>query len=114
MAFVVIWEFTLRPGMQKQFEEAYGDCGPWVSLFRQDPAYIRTELIRDVNEANRYLTLDIWESEAAYEAFRECRENEYENIDAKCEQMKEAEREVGKFSGLEAFRESSVQLHHPL
>jgi heme-degrading monooxygenase HmoA len=54
--------------MQSQFEEAYGYRGAWVSLSRTDPAYIRTELIQDVRDANRYLTLDFWESEAAYEA----------------------------------------------
>ncbi|MGA8540914.1 MAG: antibiotic biosynthesis monooxygenase family protein [Terriglobales bacterium] len=97
MAFVIVWEFMLRTGMQEQFEEAYGDCGAWASLFRSDPAYIRTELIQDVCDASRYLTLDFWESEAAYEAFRERRKNEYRDIDAKCEQMTEAEREVGKF-----------------
>jgi heme-degrading monooxygenase HmoA len=68
MAFVIVWEFKLRPGMQSQFEEAYGYRGAWVSLSRTDPAYIRTELIQDVRDANRYLTLDFWESEAAYEA----------------------------------------------
>ena len=101
MPYVIIWEFKLRPGMQKPFEEAYGLKGEWVRFFQQDPAYIRTELIQDVQEASRYLTLDFWVSKAAYEAFRESRKDEYQTIDAKCEQMTEAEREVGKFSGLD-------------
>jgi len=99
MAYVIIWEFRVRSGMQKRFEEAYGSHGQWVGLFEQDPAYIRTDLIQDVREASRYLTLDFWASEAAYEAFRESRKDEYKGIDAGCEQMTEAEREVGRFSG---------------
>jgi len=95
MAFVIIWEFRLRAEMTKQFEQAYGSGGDWVRLFRQDPAFLRTELIHDVLDARRYLTLDFWASEAAYEAFRENRKDEYKNIDARCEQMTEAEREVG-------------------
>lgn len=102
MAYVIVWEFRIRPGVQKQFEEAYGFHGEWVRLFRQDPAYIRTDLIQDVHEARRYLTLDFWASEAAYEAFRESRKDEYKSIDAKCEQMTEAEREVGRFSWFDA------------
>jgi len=97
MAYVIVWEFRVRPGMQTQFEEAYGFQGEWVRLFQQDPAYIRTELIQDVHEANRYLTLDFWASEAGYAAFRESRKDEYKSMDARCEQMTEAEREVGRF-----------------
>jgi heme-degrading monooxygenase HmoA len=102
MAYVIVWEFRVRRGKAKRFEEAYGLHGEWVSLFRQDPAYIRTELIRDVQEASRYLTLDFWASEAAYERFRENRKDEYRIIDARCEQTTEEEREVGRFSGFNA------------
>jgi heme-degrading monooxygenase HmoA len=103
MAYVIIWEFRVRPGMQKPFEQAYGDGGDWVGFFRQDPAYIRTELIHDVHDGNRYLTLDYWASEAAYEVFRESRKGEYGRIDARCGQMTEAEREVGRFSGIDGY-----------
>src|ERR1039457_6061714 len=103
MAFVIIWEFSIRPGLQRSFEEAYGNGGDWVRLFRQDPAYIRTELIRVVRDGSRYLTLDYRESEVAYEACRESRKDEYGRIDAKCGQMTEAEREVGRFSGIDGY-----------
>ena len=102
MAYVIIWEFMVRSGMQKQFEVAYGLHGEWVRLFREDSAYIRTELLQDAYEGRRYLTLDFWVSEAAYEAFRESRKDEYKGIDAKCEQMTDTEREVGRFSGIDA------------
>ncbi len=102
MAYVIVWEFRVRSGGTKQFEQAYGFHGEWVRLFRQSPAYIRTELIQDVHEASRYLTLDFWASEAAYESFRESRKDEYKIIDARCERMTEEEREVGRFSGFGA------------
>jgi len=106
MAYVIVWEFRVRSGMQKQFEEAYGCHGEWVGLFHQDPAYIRSELIQDVCEASRYLTLDFWASEAGYRAFRESRNDEYKSIDAKCERMTETEREVGRFSGFDTSFEA--------
>jgi len=89
--------------MEAQFEQAYGADGEWAKLFRQDPAYIRTELIQDVHEASRYLTLDFWASGAAYEAFRESRKGEYNSIDAKCAEMTEAEREVGRLVAVAAL-----------
>jgi heme-degrading monooxygenase HmoA len=101
MAYVIVWEFRVRRGRAKQFEGAYGLHGQWVRLFRRDPAYIRTELIRDVHDASRYLTLDFWVSEEAYQAFRESRRDEYKFIDARCEQMTDEEQEVGRFSGFD-------------
>lgn len=98
MAYVIVWEFRVRRGMAKQFEEVYGLHGEWVQLFRRDSAYIRTQLFRDVDDASRYLTLDFWASEEAYQAFRESHRDEYRIIDAKCEQMTDGEREVGRLS----------------
>jgi heme-degrading monooxygenase HmoA len=97
MAYVVVWEFKVRPRMRKRFEKSYGSHGPWVRLFRQNAAFIRTEVIQDVQDGSRYLTVDFWKSEAAYEAFRKKRKEDYQRIDAVCEQMTEAEREVGRF-----------------
>ncbi len=95
MAYVIVWEFRVRPGMQEEFAEAYGFHGEWARPFRQDPTYIRTELMQDVHETSRYLTLDFWASGAAYKAFRESRKDEYKSIDARCGQMTQSEREVG-------------------
>jgi len=102
MAYVIVWEFRVRRGKAKQFEQAYGPHGEWVRLFRQSPAYIRTELLQDAHQVSRYLTLDFWASEEACEAFRESLKDEYKIIDARCEQMTEEEREVGRFSGFAA------------
>jgi len=97
MAYVVVWEFKVRPRMRKRFERAYGPRGVWANLFRRDPAYIRTETMQDARDGSRYLTVDFWKSQAAYEAFRKKRIEDYQRIDALCEQMTEAEREVGRF-----------------
>lgn len=100
MAFVIVWEFRVRAGREREFELAYGAEGEWVKLFRQDKAYLRTELIRDLKEAGRYLTLDFWRSEEEYEAFRQSRKDDYRKIDAQCEELTESEREVGKFQAV--------------
>ena len=102
MAYVIIWEFRVISGMEKQFERAYGADGEWVRCFRCHRAYIRTDLLRDAQEAGRYLTVDIWESEAAYEAFRTAHGYEYKEIDARCETLTQSEREVGRFVTLMA------------
>jgi heme-degrading monooxygenase HmoA len=102
MAYVIVWEFRVIPGMEEQFERAYGADGDWVQCFRRDPAYIHTDLLRDARDAGRYLTVDVWESETAYEAFRTAHKNEYKEIDARYETLTESEREVGRFAALMA------------
>jgi heme-degrading monooxygenase HmoA len=52
-----------------EFERAYGADGEWAQFFRQGAGYIGTELLRDVEEPDRYLVIDRWESTEAYNAF---------------------------------------------
>jgi len=53
----------------ESFEAAYGAEGEWAQFFRQGQGYIGTELLRDVEEPDRYLVIDRWESAEAYNAF---------------------------------------------
>ena len=99
-AFVVVWEFWVRVGAEVEFERAYGPDGAWVRLFSSDAAYGGTRLVRDVSQDRRYLTLDSWESAAAYEAFKRNHVAEYGEIDRECERLTEREKEIGRFVGV--------------
>jgi heme-degrading monooxygenase HmoA len=59
------------------FELAYGPEGEWAQFFRQGRGYIGTELLRDVEERDRYLVVDRWESADAYNTFLAEHEAEY-------------------------------------
>jgi len=96
--FIYIWAFEVRPGRETEFERAYGPDGDWVKLFRQAPGYLHTELLRDRQESNRYLTIDHWESKAAQRAFRQQFAAEFNRIDKTCEQLTESETLVGHFA----------------
>ncbi len=96
--YVVIWEFHVRRGMESAFEKSYGADGSWAQLFREGAGFVATELNRDVRVPGRYLTLDFWSSEAAYESFRKQHAARYKEIDAECEEMTESEVEVGRFA----------------
>jgi heme-degrading monooxygenase HmoA len=96
-AFVIIWEFQVRKGMERKFESVYGANGDWVRLFKQNECYIQTELIRDLRKDRTYLTLEFWTSQEAYEAFRKQHFAKYKAIDQKCEIVTSREREVGRF-----------------
>jgi heme-degrading monooxygenase HmoA len=95
--FIVVWEFRIRPGAETGFEKLYGPEGDWTRLFRQDPNFIKTDLIQDVHDRHRYLTLDVWESRKAYDDFRGRTIAEYRNIDSLGESLTTSEREIGRF-----------------
>ena len=98
--YLVAWEFRPKQGAEKGFETAYGPDGVWAKLFTQGEGFIRTELNRDLNNPRRYLTLDLWASKQAYDRFRYDHRQEYEAIDAQCEELTEEETELGHFERL--------------
>ena len=61
----------------EEFERAYGSNGDWAQFFRQGNGYIGTELLRDIEELDRFLVIDRWESIDAYNAFIAENEAEY-------------------------------------
>jgi len=95
--YVIAWEFRPKAGAERPFEEAYGSNGIWAQLFQHSNGFVATELSRDSTDMKRYLTLDFWESKAAYEKFRAERAADYAAIDAQCGSLTEFERELGRF-----------------
>jgi heme-degrading monooxygenase HmoA len=79
--FVALWEFEVKPGGEERFEKVYGPDGDWVRLFRDDPDYRETRLLRDPFRPAIYLTLDFWNSRGVYENFLSERRAEYEAVD---------------------------------
>jgi heme-degrading monooxygenase HmoA len=94
---VIVWEFRVRPGVEAKFIEKYGPEGIWAAFFRGSDGYIRTELLRDVAEGSRFLTLDYWKSEEEFSRFRTQHLAEYERLDQELESLTEQERRLGAF-----------------
>ena len=99
--YTYLWEYLVAPGQVGAFQRAYGPSGEWVRLFRRSPGYIRTELYRDRSNPRRFVTIDHWESQAAWEAFRSRFADEFSALDAKCEQWTASEAEIGRFEPVE-------------
>ena len=91
--FVAIWRFTTTDA--DEFERHYGTYGTWAELFRRDPAYVRTDLLKD--DAS-YITLDWWASREAYDAFREQYAGDYAALDRVCEALTLDEEKRGEFA----------------
>ena len=96
--FLVLWEYEVKPGSEKQFEKVYGPAGDWAQLFRTDSHYRETRLLHDPFRSNVYLTLDFWTSRDSYEKFMATHKAEYQAIDSLGESFTVNERRVGVFA----------------
>ena len=90
--FRILWEFETSDDLAARFIEAYGPTGVWVTFFRQAPGYLGTDLFTRSSAPPCFLTLDRWETRAAYEAFHRDRAAEYSALDAACEGLTTGER----------------------
>ena len=92
---VIVWEFRVAPGKETEFIEKYGPNGSWARFFRNGRGYLRTELVRDVTDRQRFLTLDYWRSEEEFKKFRQQNLADYERLDRECERLTETETCMG-------------------
>ncbi len=96
--FVVVWQFEIAEDKVTAFEAAYGPEGAWAKLFGTSPEYRGTELLRDAYIPGLYLTIDRWESEEAFRAFRKDHDAEYEAVDRSCDALTSRETRIGAYT----------------
>ena len=97
----ILWEFKVSPQNRAAFEVAYRGDGIWAQLFRRDPAYVKTLLLKDGDEQlGKYVTVDVWENRKAYSQFKHRFTHEYSEIDQRCEALTDSERLIGLFDEL--------------
>jgi heme-degrading monooxygenase HmoA len=95
--YATLWEFSVVPARQAEFESHYGPEGRWAALFRQAPGYLGTELLRDRMDPLRYVTIDRWSSADAWRDFRRRFAAEYERLDREFEGLTTREAPLGEY-----------------
>jgi heme-degrading monooxygenase HmoA len=95
--FVILWQFDIAEDKIAGFEAAYGPDGSWATLFARSPEYRGTELLKDAYVPGRYVTIDRWNDEAAFRAFRSQHDSDYEALDRACDPLTAGETRIGAF-----------------
>lgn len=93
----VLWEFVVKEDARRRFELAYGPGGEWSKLFARSVGYRGTTLLQDLAHPGRYLTIDLWDSEAQRTQFLAERRTQVETLDGVFAQWTESEFELGTF-----------------
>jgi heme-degrading monooxygenase HmoA len=95
---VSIWRYRTCEGCEREFERIYGPGGDWAKLFARAPGYLGTELLRGGD--GTYVTLDRWQDQASFDAFKGAYGDEYLTLDAACEALTADETAIGIFEGV--------------
>ncbi|HEY69878.1 MAG TPA: hypothetical protein G4O08_04750 [Anaerolineae bacterium] len=77
-----IWEVVVKKDGRGQFELAFGPGGAWSKLFAKCPGFRGTTLLRGTRDLQRYLVIDVWDSEGQREQSLAELETEYEKLQA--------------------------------
>jgi heme-degrading monooxygenase HmoA len=96
-AFTYIWEYRVPPENADRFHRLYGSHGAWVQLFERATGFIETILYQDRTDHLRYVTVDRWESEAAFREFRSAFAAEFDRLDRAGERLTLDEKSLGEF-----------------
>lgn len=93
----IVYEFIVKEEARGHFELAYGPGGVWSKLFGRSPGFRGTTVLRDTENPRRYLTIDLWDTEAQREQVLAERKAEYSSLDAAFGDWTESMTEVGVF-----------------
>jgi len=99
--YCYIWEFVVKDGLNADFEKFYGADGDWAELFRRGSGYLKTDLIRDQFNSQRYLTIDHWRCREDYSEFRRAFDSAFEQLDKHCEGLTVQESKIGEFTKID-------------
>ena len=99
-SFAYMWVYRVLPERAEEFVELYGPEGAWVRLFRRAPGYLGTDLYADRDDETRFVSIDRWESEAAFREFRDRFVEEFQRLDREGERLTLEETQIGEFGSV--------------
>jgi hypothetical protein len=97
----VVWQFDVKRGREKEFEELYGADGDWTALNRQTRSYLGSSFLRDQNRSLRYLLTEYWSEMVVYEEHRASRSALINSIEARRAELVDAVQPLGIYTALD-------------
>src|SRR5258708_27836390 len=93
----IAWVIEAQPDRLLEFQKAYGVNGDWVQLFRRAEGYIETALMRDTENANRFLIIFLWRDLSNFDSFNRRYQAAYNELDHPCDEITVLYTQVGTF-----------------
>ncbi len=97
-ACAYVWTYKVKPEQREAFAEAYGPNGVWPEFFSQSPGYIRTDILADNDDPNRFSTIDYFKNTEARPALVAEQAEAFAAIDKRWEEATVEETFIGVFA----------------
>lgn len=96
----IMWQFEVKPGFEREFEQLYGTDGEWSILNRQTRSFLGASFMRDQNRSTRYVLIEYWSEMLLYEQYRTYRSDLIASLDAQRDRFVDSTEPVGIFTAL--------------
>ncbi len=96
----IVWQFEVKPGCEREFEQLYGTDGDWAVLNRQTKSFLGGSFMRDQNRATRYILIEYWSEMLTSEQHRTYRSDVVASLEAQRDRLIEAIEPLGVFTPL--------------
>ena len=97
----IVWQFDVRPGREKEFEDLYGADGAWTQLSRRSREYLGSSFLRDIALDRRYLLVEYWGEMVIYEKHLADFSREVEALERQRALLVERAEPAGVFTALD-------------
>ncbi len=77
---MIVREFVISEGRERDFEKVFGSDGIWPELLRWSAEYLGTEFRLESKAGRRYKVFDYWQSHEDFESFRKQHQQQYEKF----------------------------------
>jgi heme-degrading monooxygenase HmoA len=81
VSYEIVWSYDVDAEDRDAFEGAYGPAGEWAELFSRGDGFLEVVLFADAVAPGRYLTIDRWSDQAAFEHFMVQEADAYAELD---------------------------------
>jgi quinol monooxygenase YgiN len=96
----IVWQFDVRPGHEKDFEQFYGADGEWTATNRHSRSYLGSSFLRDQALPSRYMLIEYWSEMLVYEEHKSFHKQHLAHLDARRDELVVAVEPAGVFTAL--------------
>ena len=91
---MIVREFQVREGREREFEEVYGVLGGWSEFLAKKQGHVKSELRCESKADRRYRLWDFWLSHSDFERFRDEFQADLAEFNRKVEEQGLLEKEI--------------------
>jgi hypothetical protein len=97
----VVWQFHVKAGQQKEFEQFYGADGEWSKLGRRSRSFLGSSFLRDQARDTQYLLIEYWSEMVVYERHRKSSVSDLKRLEERRDVLCDSILPLGIYTGLD-------------